>query len=112
MKKMIGRAVLVAGLAVALWGCQSTPPDFKPDPKLKTASMAELQRGVAAACIKVQKAKQSASTAELNKPCGCYAAGAFKAMDKDEVAFYREKGFFADTARPKAQAALNACGLS
>ncbi|MCA0424739.1 MAG: hypothetical protein LCH61_15730 [Proteobacteria bacterium] len=111
MTRTFGRAVLAAGVALLLWGCQSMP-EFKPDPKLKTASMGELQRGVAASCIKVQKAKQSASTAELSRPCGCYASGALKAMDKTEIGFYRENGYFADSARPKAQAAMNACGLS
>lgn len=112
MLKSVYRAAIMVGAAVVLLGCQGVPADYKPDPKLATATMPQLQAGVAAACIKTQKAKQSASTAELTKPCGCYAAGAFKAMDKTEVDYYRANGFFADSARPKAQAALNACGLN
>lgn len=96
----------------ALVGCQGVPADYKPDPSLKSASVAKLQGKVADICVKTQRAKGSVSTAEVSKPCGCYASRAMKAMDKDEIEFYRNNGFFADSARPKAQAALNACGLS
>jgi hypothetical protein len=32
-------------------------------------------------------------------------------MNKDEVSFYRNNGYFADTARAKGQAALATCKL-
>ena len=112
MLSVVHRAGLFAGIVLLVAGCQSVPADFKPDPKLKTATPAQLQASVAAVCVKTQLAKQSATSSSLAKPCGCYASGAIKAMDKTEIDFYREKGYFADSARPKAQAALNACKLS
>jgi len=97
--------------AVALAGCQGVPADYKPDPSLKSASVAKLQSKVAEVCVKAQRAKGSVTTGEVSKPCGCYASRALKAMDKSEIEFYRGNGYFADSARPKAQAALEACGL-
>lgn len=107
----VRRVVLVCVAAAALVGCQGVPADFKPDPSLKSAPVAKLQSKVADICVKSQLAKGSVSTAEVSKPCGCYAGRALKAMDKTEIEFYRTNGFFADSARPKAQAALEACGL-
>ena len=112
MLSAVRRTVLVAGAFLLVAGCQSVPADFKPDPKLKTATLAQLQSNVAAVCVKSQLAKQSATSSSLAKPCGCYAAGALKAMDKTEIDFVRENGYFADSARPKAQAALGVCKLS
>lgn len=112
MLRFASRAVMGAAFVVMIAGCQGVPGDFKPDPKLKTASIGQLQAGVKDVCIKAQRAKSSSSTSELSKPCGCYASKALKAMDKGEIDFYRNSGYFADSARPKAQAALNSCGLS
>jgi hypothetical protein len=111
MVAWVGRVagfVLAAGV---LTGCQSVPADFKPDPALKAATPAKLQSHVADLCVKSQRAKASVETSQVAKPCGCYARGALKAMDKTEIEYFRANGFFADSARPKAQAALNACGL-
>jgi len=112
MLRFASRAVMALGFVALVAGCQGVPGDFKPDPKLKTASMGQLQTGVRDVCIKAQRAKSSSSTAELTKSCGCYSGKALKSMDKGEIDFYRSNGFFADSARPKAQAALNSCGLS
>mgnify|MGYP001171486511 CR=1 FL=1 len=111
MLRFASRAVMGLTAVVLIAGCQGVPGDFKPDPKLKTASAGQLQIAVRDVCIKAQRAKSSASTAELTKSCGCYAGKALKAMDKGEVDFYRTNGYFADSARPKAQTALNSCGL-
>lgn len=108
---MLRRAGLGAAVVLMVAGCQGVPTDYKPDPKLKTASVAQLQSGVAAVCVKAERARSSSSTAELSKPCGCYASKAIKAMDKAEIDFYRANGYFADSARPKAQAARASCGL-
>lgn len=104
-------ALLATGLAFVLTACQGVPADFKPDPKLKTESVGALKARVARACVISQRAKSSATTGVLETGCGCYAGKMFSAMSKDEVSFYRANGYFADSARPKGQAALAACKL-
>lgn len=111
MLHMVRRVAAIAVVGLVVAGCQSVPPDYKPDPSLKTASLPKLQAKIADVCIKAQRQKGSVATSEISKPCGCYAGKALKAMDKTEIDFYREKGYFAESARDKAKAALNSCGL-
>jgi len=111
MSIVMTRLAVVAGVLLLVAGCQSVPGSYTPDPKLKTASMGQLKATVVSACVKTQRAKASLSTGELQTKCGCYANGAFKAMSKDDVSFYRSNGYFSDASRPAAQAALSACGL-
>ncbi len=105
------RAAIVGGATIVLASCQGVPLDYKPDPALKTETPAKLQARVVEACVKSQRAKSSLQSPALRKSCGCYAAATFKAMDKTELDFYRNNGYFSDTTRPKGQAALATCGL-
>lgn len=103
-------AAFVITLAVA--GCQGVPADYKPDPKLKTESVAALKARVVKACVVTQRAKASLTTPELQRSCGCYAGRTFSALSQEELGFYRENGYFNDSARGKGEAALTACKLT
>lgn len=92
-------------------GCQGVPADYKPDPKLKSASIASLKSRVQDACVVTQRAKASTATPALQKSCGCYASRTMKELTPTELTFYRETGYFNETARAKGQGALSACGL-
>ena len=111
MSSVVSRIATLAGVVLLIAGCQSVPADYAPDPALKSASPAQLKAKVVSACVMSQRAKSSLTTGELQSKCGCYATGAFKAMGKDDIAFYRANGYFSDASRPGAQKALNACGL-
>ena len=106
------RPLATIALVLALASCQGVPADYKPDPKMKTESVAALKSRVVKACVVTQRAKASLSTPELQKSCGCYAGKTFGAMSKEEVSFYRENGYFNDSARNKGETALTACKLS
>lgn len=108
---MSWKIAAAAAVGLVVVGCQSTPADFKPDPKLKTASISALKSKVAAACVITQRARASLATPVLQKSCGCYADRTLKEMTPAELAFYRESGYFSDSARAKGEAALNSCGL-
>lgn len=105
---------LLAGVLIAalVTGCQGVPADYKPDPTLKTASVPVLRSKIASACVISQRARSSASTGELQSKCGCYARRTWADLSEPEANFYRANGYFADSARPKANAALSACKLT
>jgi len=107
----IRRYVPLAAIAALVSACQGVPADYKPDPSLKSASVATLRGKIASACVITQRGRSSRSTGELQKGCGCYAGSTWKAMTPPEVTFYRENGYFSDATRPKAEAALKSCGL-
>ena len=111
MSSVVSRLATLAGVLVFVAGCQSVPATYTPDPALKSASPAQLRAKVTSTCVLAQRGKSSLTTGELQSKCGCYASGAFKAMSKDDVTFYRTNGYFSDASRPAAQKALNACGL-
>lgn len=108
--------LLVAGFvtvasSAAFAGASQVPIDYVPDPALKTASLAELERRVARACATTQARLQSVAESTLTRPCGCYASRTMRALAEGELAHYRERGYFDDGARGKALAAIDACGL-
>lgn len=112
MKPPFARPFATLALVLTLAGCQGAPADFKPDPKLKTESVAQLKARVVKACVVTQRAKASLSTPQLQKSCGCYAGKTFEAMSPEEMGFYRQNGYFSDSARAKGETALAACKLT
>lgn len=111
MWTVLRNAALVAGVGVVLVGCQGVPADYKAPAELKNASVPKLQNYLHETCIRSQRAKQSLETQVLSKSCQCYSQRAVKAVDKADLDFLRDKGYFSDTARPKVLVAFNACGL-
>lgn len=111
MVTVLRNAALVAGMGLFLAGCQGVPADYKAPVELKGASVQKLQNFLHDTCIRSQRAKQSLDTQALSKACQCYSQRAIKAVDKADLDFLRDKGYFSDTARPKAQVGFNACGL-
>lgn len=113
-----GRLLLAAGLLSALAACNAARPPqtaalegYTPDPALKTASTGNLTGRVRRACTITQARQQSVPEASLARPCGCYAERTLSALDKAEIESYRTTGYFNDSARAKALAALDSCQL-
>lgn len=105
------RLFAACALGAALAGCQGVPADYKPDPTLQSASAAALRGKISSACVITQRGRSSRTTGDLQRACGCYSGRIWSAMDAAEVGFYRQNGYFADSARPKGEAAIKACGL-
>lgn len=111
------RPLLTAGLlalaaSAALAGASSTPTEpYVPDPALRTAPRADLEGRVRRACLITQAKLQSVAETALEAPCGCYAQRTLRAFDRVELAAYRTNGYFDDTGREKALAALDRCNL-
>jgi hypothetical protein len=116
--RTLAAGVLAFGLApclatsVALAGASSTPFEaYQPDPALRTAPRAELEARVRRACAITQARLQSAPEGSLERPCGCYASRTLRTLDAGEIESYRTTGYFSDSARAKALAALDSCRL-
>ncbi|WP_375408239.1 hypothetical protein [uncultured Methylobacterium sp.] len=113
-----GRLILAAGLLSLLAACNSTKTGptaalegYTPDPALKTASPRNLAGRVRYACTVTQGRLQSVPEASLARPCGCYADRTLASLDRGEIESYRSTGYFNDSAKAKALAALDACQL-
>ncbi len=86
---------ILAVLAFALLSaCQTAAPD----PALKTATLANLQDRVRFTCVRTQANLQNVSASQVNGGCSCYARRTIRALDKEELASYRESGLFNETA--------------
>jgi hypothetical protein len=104
-------ACLTLSAGAALAGASSVPATYTPDPGLRTAGKAELETRVRRACANTQARLQNASESTLARPCGCYASRVMRGLDSAELDAYRNTGYFNDTARGKALAAIDTCGL-
>ena len=112
------RPALAAGLLTlavatgALAGASSvaTQP-YVPDPALQTAPRSDLELRVRRACLITQAKLQRVEESSLERPCGCYATRTVRSFDREELSNYRTRGYFDDTGRAKALAALDACKL-
>ena len=112
------RPALAAGLlslavaTAAFAGASSTPTEpYVPDPALQTAPRSDLEARVRRACLVTQAKLQSVAESSLERPCGCYATRTVRSFDRVELANYRNRGYFDDTGRDKALAAIDACQL-
>lgn len=113
-----GRLILAAGLISLLAACNASRgtqtaslEGYTPDPTLKTASTSNLTSRVRRSCTVIQARQQSVPEASLARPCGCYAQKTVASLDKSEIESYRTTGYFNDSARAKALAALDSCQL-
>lgn len=111
LRLVLAVLAICGSTSLALAAASSTPTDYTPDPALKNASMTELQRRVANACVVVQTKDQLTSDASVTRKCGCYASQTMKTMTDDEISAYRETGVFNNSARSKALSSLDTCGL-
>jgi hypothetical protein len=107
---MAALRTLFAVLAVSFLAaaCQ---PARAPDPALQTASLANLQDRVRFTCVRVQADLQNVSGEKVSAGCSCYARRTIRALDKAELASYRDTGLFNASAREKALKAIDACKL-
>lgn len=104
--------VLAAALSGAAFAAGSSAPfGYQPDPALKTASLADLQRRVRDTCASTQARIQASTAAAMSRPCGCYAQRVMRALEPGELDAYRNTGVFNDTARAKALVAIDQCKL-
>lgn len=111
LRPLVLAALLAATASAALAAGSSAPFDYKPDPALRTESRAKLQERVRKACAITQARLQNVAEGAVGKPCGCYASQTMRALDTGEIEAYRNTGYFNDSARAKALAAIEACGL-
>ena len=94
-------------LGLVLAGCQAVTPD----PQLRTASKATLKERTRMTCTYTQARLQNVTPAKVERRCGCYAAKTMKALTPAEIQAFRDTSVFNASARLKALAAVDACGL-
>ncbi len=89
----------------------------EPDTTSSTASpfaFAEpdaIRTHAAEGCTAVQAELLALPRELVRDRCRCYARRTVARLDEDEIASYRRTGLFDETARQKAFASLEACGL-
>jgi hypothetical protein len=98
----------MANAALAAGSTRNLP---QPDPTARNLTPAGIAQRADEACVKVQAHVQNVSEAAVRRPCSCYAQRTVKAMTPAEIEAFRATGYFNDTARQKALAALDACKL-
>ncbi len=111
IRRLLAVALLGLTTSPVIAGGSSAPFDYQPDPALKTASRGELEARIRRTCAATQAKLQNASATALERPCACYASRTLRALDRNEVQAFRDTGYFNDSARAKALAALDACRL-
>jgi len=94
-------------LGLVLAGCQAVTPD----PQLRTASKATLKERTRMTCTVTQARLQNVTQAKVERGCGCYATKTMNALTPQEIQAFRDTSVFNASARLKALAAVDACGL-
>lgn len=78
---------------------------------LSNASVDTIRTHILDACVVQQWGVTTSSKDAYAERCGCYARRVTQALGDDELAAFRRTAVFSDSARPKAQAAKEACKL-
>jgi hypothetical protein len=108
--RLLAISALAALPSGAFAGASSTPFGYSPDPAMMRESPAQLQARLRRSCVSTQSRIQDAGRG-VQRGCGCYASRIMRSLDATELAAYRSTGIFNDSARAKAFAALDGCGL-
>lgn len=115
MSPFLVRSCLALALALsggaALAGASSTPFGYAPDPAMQRESPAQLEARIRRSCMSTQAKIQNVPESRVRRGCGCYASRVIRSLDANELTAYRTTGVFSDSARAKAFAALDGCGL-
>jgi hypothetical protein len=105
---MLALHIAPAG-ALAGASSQNLPPPADPEAKNLTPYMISLR--AFDACLIVQSRLRNTTREAVHTPCSCYAKLTVKNMSKEELDAFRSTGYFNDSARQKALAALDTCKL-
>lgn len=89
----------------------STAPLPPPDPSVAKMSRTQIGERAFQGCLVTQAKLQGTPQETLRTPCRCYANRTVAAMDNDDIAAFRQTGYFSDATRAKALEALDACKL-
>ncbi|PXW58143.1 hypothetical protein C7450_106319 [Chelatococcus asaccharovorans] len=112
---------MIRVLTVAVVGCALSvavalsahaggrPPAGTASASYATMSEDEIRTSILDACVVTQWQSATSQRDNYADRCGCYARRVTSGMTPDEFNAFRRTGYFNDTARPKAEAALAAC---
>jgi hypothetical protein len=96
------------GLALAA----GSAPLPAPDPTAKNLTPAQIQQRALNACVRTQAPLMAGvGPSQLRNQCACYARGTVRSMTRAEIQAFRDTGYFSDSAREKALAQIDRCGL-
>lgn len=104
---------LLGSLTTFAHAAASTQPfqQTAPDPQMRNATPYLLSLKVFDQCLVVQSRLQNTTREAVHTPCSCYAKATIAQMNKTELDFMRENGYFSDSARDKALGNLDRCNL-
>lgn len=107
-------ASALAALTAAALGAASTQPfqgQGAVDPQMRNATPYVLSLKVFDQCLLVQSRLMQTTREAVHTPCSCYSKATIGGMNKQELDFLRENGYFGDSVRPKALANIDRCKL-
>lgn len=106
-------AILLGASASAAFAAASTAPTTPPevDPSFRNATPYVLSLKAFDQCLLVQSRLMSTTQEAVHSPCSCYAKATIAGMNKDELDFMRNNGYFPDSVRPRALDNLDKCKL-
>ena len=105
----LGLLAIANGPVLAGASSRNIPPPIDPTAKDLTPYMISLR--AFDACLIVQSRLQNTTREAVHTSCSCYAKLTIKNMSKEELDAFRATGYFNDSARQKALAALDTCKL-
>lgn len=101
-------SLAAASPAFAGGSSSALPP---PDPAAATLTPREIGDRAYTGCLIIQSRLQSKPQETFSSACTCYSKRTIAKMTKDEIAAFRQTGYFDDTTREKALEALDHCRL-
>ena len=111
LRPLAAATLVLASATTALAAASQAPINYQPDPALRSASRSDIEGRFRRSCQATQAKLQGLDESAVSRPCGCYASRTLRSLDASELEAYRGTGVFNDTARGKALAAIDACGL-
>ncbi len=102
---------LVAIAPLAALAAAGTAPLPEPDPRTRTMTPYQIQLRTFDACLVTQSRLQQTTREAVHAACSCYAKGTVNALTRAELDAFRATSVFNDSAREKALAQIDRCGL-
>lgn len=106
----IGFRTAALALMLACAGC-NTVPEGQPDSSAKSMDRAAIRDAAKDYCVRRVVKENNMSMEQASTGCGCYASRTVSQMGRQDIADFREKGYFNEATAKRALLALDLCNV-